>query len=167
MQSRIETVSSYKGPISSQGPFQISFQMNVIFLGGLVYFCSIVLTAVPSTMSLQTGLSPLPSLKSSRLSTTTWPIRSCLEKRSKSYTEKCSFLECSSFNGTPNWKVSLNTGFKVFLWTWDRQIQSSEKLQWNYFVRFAVLMKYLLGRYKGISTGNKRGTKVLYSLHIL
>lgn len=60
------------------------------------------LTAVPSTMSLQMGLSPLPSLKSSRLSTTTWPIRSCRENRSKSYTEKCSFLECSSLSGTPN-----------------------------------------------------------------
>lgn len=72
-------------------------------------------------MSLQTGLSPLPSLKSSRLSTTTWPIRSCLENRSKSYTEKCSFLECSSFSGTPNWNVSLNTGFRVFLWTWRRR----------------------------------------------
>ena len=88
---------------------------------GLFLQQSLVLTAVPSTMSLQTGLSPLPSLKSSRLSTTTWPIRSCLEKRSKSYTEKCSFLECSSFSGTPNWNVSLNTGFKVFLWTWDRE----------------------------------------------
>lgn len=81
------------------------------------------LTAVPSTMSLQMGLSPLPSLKSSRLSTTTWPIRSCLENRSKSYTEKCSFLECSSFSGTLNWNVSLNTGFKVFLWTWERQTE--------------------------------------------
>lgn len=57
------------------------------------------------------------SAKSKKLSTITWPIKSCLENLSKSYTEKWSFLVFRSLYGTVNKKTSSNTGFRVFLCT--------------------------------------------------
>lgn len=77
----------------------------------------IILTLVTYSISFQILHSLGKSAKSKKLSTTTWPIRSCLENLSKSYTEKWSFLVLRSLYGTVNKKTSSNTGFRVFLCT--------------------------------------------------